>query len=544
MADIFISYNREDQPLALIYKQAFESAGLDVWWDQTLRSGEAYDEVTEAALRAAKAVVVLWSGRSVLSRWVRAEATIADRNKTLVPVMVEACERPIMFELVQTADLIGWNGESEDLAWRAFLSDVRHFIDGSHPQQAGNFAAPSSGDLPDKPSIAVLPFANMSGDPEQAYFVDGLMEEIVTSLTRIKSLFVIASGSSLALKGKDLTPSEAARRLGVRYVVEGSVRRSGDQVRVSVKLIDAVNGVQIRAERFDGKMDDIFDLQEKVALAVAGAIEYAVQGAELLLTKKRAPEDLRSYDLRLQAVTRLRSYRKEDVYAALDMLDRAIALDPDNGLALSLAAGCHALIAQFHWSDDLAAHGQAMMELTGRSLKADPDNAEVLTTAAINCWTTGDLPGGKRLVDRAADLNPGSSWTHTVRGLIAVATGNLDLAEESLLYSLKLDPISPNRNLQIGGLAATRFAQRRFPEAAELCREYVQLSHQPMSHSLRAATYGHMGEAVAAADTLAILRDLTTTSVEELAHMHFGTPEHRDLFLEGISLAEAALQAA
>ena len=142
MSDIFLSYNREDSDTARRFAEGLEREGFSVWWDQTLRSGEAYDEVTEAALKAAKAVVVLWSPRSVVSRWVRAEATIADRNKTLVPVMIEACERPIMFELTQTAELGHWTGDSGDPAWRGFLADLQRFV--GHEAPAPQIAAPQT----------------------------------------------------------------------------------------------------------------------------------------------------------------------------------------------------------------------------------------------------------------------------------------------------------------------------------------------------------------------------------------------------------------
>ena len=173
--DIFLSYNREDQARAKLFAEAFEREGFNVWWDVGLRTGEAYDEVTENALRTAKSVVVLWSTRSVQSRWVRAEATIADRNKTLVPCMIEPCERPIMFELTQTADLSHWRGDAQDAAWQTFLSDVRKFV-GDGQSAPAHMAIEPSPLL--KPSIAVLPFLNMSNDPEQSYFADGVTEEI------------------------------------------------------------------------------------------------------------------------------------------------------------------------------------------------------------------------------------------------------------------------------------------------------------------------------------------------------------------------------
>ena len=163
--DIFLSYNREDQAVARRFAEAFGAEGFEVWWDATLKSGEAYDEVTETALRTAKAVVVLWSPRSVVSRWVRAEATLADRNKTLVPCTIEPCDRPIMFELTQTAELSHWQGDARDKAWAAFLADVRRRVGREPPQDAA--PTPSLQIAPQplatKPSIVVRPFATMAG---------------------------------------------------------------------------------------------------------------------------------------------------------------------------------------------------------------------------------------------------------------------------------------------------------------------------------------------------------------------------------------------
>src|SRR6185503_9718341 len=164
MPDIFLSYNREDQATARRFAEAFAAEGLDVWWDATLRSGEAYDEVTETALKTAKAVVVLWSPRSVVSRWVRAEATLADRNKTLLPVTIEACDRPIMFELTQTADLTRWDGSRADKAWVEFLGDVKRFVGAGAPTPRPAAAEVTATLRSDRLSICVLPFANMSAD--------------------------------------------------------------------------------------------------------------------------------------------------------------------------------------------------------------------------------------------------------------------------------------------------------------------------------------------------------------------------------------------
>jgi TolB-like protein len=545
LKDIFLSYNREDASVAQRFADAFKREGMTVWWDIALRSGEAYDEVTEDALRSAKAVVVLWSPRSVVSRWVRAEATLANRNKTLVPVMIEPCERPIMFELTQTADLIHWDGRADDAAWLGFLEDVRRFVGrevlakiDAAPQPASMLA------LPDKPSIAVMPFTNLSGEPEQAYFVDGLMEEVVTSLTRIRTIFVIASGSSLSLRGQGLAPAEVGGKLGVRYVLEGSVRKAGNRVRISVKLIDAPTGEQIWADRFDGGVDDIFALQDEVAMGVAGILEFSLQAAETKLSARRPTEDLRSYDLYLQALVKHRTYVRENVFEALALLDRAIELDPTYALALSLAAGCHTCIMQYQWSDNPAEHHAALVDLIERSVRYGRDDPEVLATAAISNWLSGNKAAGEPLAIRSVKLNPGSSWSLMVRGWFAYSSGELELADRCLTDSMRLDPLSPNRSIQLGGMAATRFAQRRFEEALQLSIEEVQLVPQPLSLGLLTAIHGQLGHISRSAQALQTLRRITPMTGEDIAKTLYQTSEHQDLFLQGFHLADVALEPA
>src|SRR6516162_8256218 len=199
--DIFLSYTREDQAAAQRFAEAFEAQGLSVWWDAALRSGEAYDQVTEEALRTAKAVVVLWSKRSVVSRWVRAEATLADRNRTLVPAMIEPCDRPIMFELTQTADLCGWNGDAMNAAWRAFLSDVGRFVEaGAAPpaaQRPPRHAASTWPPLPStRPSLAVLPFINRSDVETDEIFALGMVEDLTAALAANHWMDVLSPGAT------------------------------------------------------------------------------------------------------------------------------------------------------------------------------------------------------------------------------------------------------------------------------------------------------------------------------------------------------------
>jgi TolB-like protein len=400
-------------------------------------------------------------------------------------------------------------------------------------------APPAEKEVAKLPSLAVLPFANLSGDPEQAYFVDGLMEELVTSLTRIRTLLVIASGSTLSLKGQEISAADAAEKLNVRYVLEGSVRRAGDDVRIAVHLVDAESGAQIWADRFNDRFEDIFALQDRVALAVAGVIEFSVQGAETRRSTHWPTKDLRSYDLYLRALALFRTYQQDAMFKALDLLEQALALDPDFALALSQASACHAMMARFRWSHDPEGNNRSMMDYVDRSLQHGGDDPQVLATAAMTFWATGALDDAGRLAGRAIELNPGSSWSWLSRGKVAVAQGDFALADDCLQRSVRLDPFSPNRNLQVGALATIRFAQHRFEEGLSYAREYVELAHQPLSLAMLAATHGQLEHGAAAAEAFAQLRAQSPIPLSDLAAMFYRDQALQALFLEGIGRAEA-----
>ncbi len=393
------------------------------------------------------------------------------------------------------------------------------------------------------PTLAVLPFANLSDDPDQTYFVDGLMDELITSLTRIRTILVIASGSSFSLRDSGISAVDAARKLGVRYVLEGSVRRSGEDIRISVHLVDTDTGAQIWADRFNDRFDDIFALQDRVALAVAGAIEFSVQGAELRRSKNQPTKNLRSYDLYLQALALFRTVLQHNMFKALDLLEQALALDPDFALALSQASACHAMIARFRWSNDAEGGVKAMMAYIDRSLQLGGDDPQVIATAAMSYWAVGVLDDAARLAERATSLNPGSSLPWLARGKVAVALGNIELADECMQRSMRLDPISPNRSLQVGALAAIRFAQHRFEEGLIHAREYVELAHQPLSLGMLAATHGQLANVSAAGEAFAKLREHSQIPLEELAAMFFQDEAQQALLLQGLTHAEQAARA-
>jgi len=238
--------------------------------------------------------------------------------------------------------------------------------------------APPALPLPDKPSIAVLPFANMSGDPEQEYFADGMVEEIITALSRIRWLFVIARNSTFTYKGQSVDVKQVAREFGVRYVLEGSVRKGGDRVRITAQLIDAQTGTHLWADRFDGLIEDVFELQGKIAISVAGVIEPTLQAAEIHRSAQRSMNDPTTYDLYLRALSDHLSFEKDRVLRALVLLRQAIDRDPHFGPALSLAAWCHVQRDTFSWADDREENRRDGLDLAQRALRVAGDDPSVI----------------------------------------------------------------------------------------------------------------------------------------------------------------------
>src|SRR5262245_17413972 len=269
--DIFLSYNREDQATAQRFAEAFETQGFSVWWDVTLRSGEAYDQVTEEALRNAKAVVVLWSKKSVVSRWVRAEATLADRNRTLVPARIEPCDLPIMFELTQTAELSHWRGEPDDKAWVGFLGDVRRMVGLTDPIAMVPTAAPPPlrGDIP---NVALVPFNHRAGDEEMEQLAADLTEEITRELARSRYFKVIAARTMAAWRDRTFDYRTLSHELDARYLIEGKLQRSGEDIRLTVQLIDAETANMVWSPRFVRKAEDIAANPDDFQAAVAAQL--------------------------------------------------------------------------------------------------------------------------------------------------------------------------------------------------------------------------------------------------------------------------------
>ena len=498
MTDIFISYARSTEPQAIQVAEALRDLGYGVWRDDELPAHRAYNEVIEERLKAAGAVVVIWSADAVKSQWVRSEADRAREDGKLVQLTLDGVRLPMPFDQIQCADLSGWNGDTAAAGWRKVIASIGDLL-----VDAKNELAIPTPPLPTKPSIAVLPFANLSGDPEQEYFADGMVVEIVASLSRVRSIFVIASGSGLSFKGKGLSPQEAARRLGVRYVLEGSVRKAGNRVRITVQLIDAADASQIWTHRFEDTLDDIFALQDQVALSVAGVIEPAVREAEVRRASSRPTDNMGSYDLYLRAIALMRSYVGADLIAALDLAERAIALDPDFPAAVTLASRLHYLVELYGWSVNPGEDRARSVSLANRALRLAGDDADVLSgVAAMKAWLEDDPVAGLALAEKAVAINPGAANAWTTRGAARLLVGDLDRAAEDLESSLRLDPVGYERMANVMFLSMARFQQHRFEEALALAGDVLQRADNATALAVKAACLGHLGRIEAARTAL------------------------------------------
>ncbi len=354
--------------------------------------------------------------------------------------------------------------------WRALLND------GAATPRAA--AAQASLDVPDKPSIAVLPFTNMSGDPEQEYFADGMVEDIITALSRMTWLFVIARNSSFTYKGKAVDVKKVGRELGVRYVLEGSVRKAGNKVRITGQLIDASTGAHLWANRFDGGLEDVFDLQDEVTTDVVSAIAPKVEQAEMERARHKPTESLAAYDYFLRGMARIYDGTRDANIDALQNFERATEIDPNFASAFGMCAYCYVWRKANGW---LADKDRAIAEterLARTAARLGSDDAVALAQAGFAlAFVVGELDDGMALIDRALALNPNLAAAWRFSGFVKVFLGQPDQAIEPLERALRLSPLDPLIFIVQMGFIFAHFFAGRYDEALANAKKTV--AHNP-----------------------------------------------------------------
>jgi TolB-like protein/Flp pilus assembly protein TadD len=329
-------------------------------------------------------------------------------------------------------------------------------------------AAPTSS----RPSVVVLPFDNLSGEADQAYFADAVVEEITATLSRIKDFFVIARNSSFSYKGRSVDVRQVGRELGVRYAVEGSVRRVGERVRITSQLVETDSGNHIWSTRVDGAVSDLFDLQDKVAAEVASAIQPSIRRVEVERARSKRPETLAAYDLVMRALPHLWAHRMAENPQAISYLTKALALEPNYGLAAALAAWAHGQQVAYNWATDVGAErreGERLVELATQTVGDDPTALTALASAIMQLG--GDVAHASNLAQKALALDPNHAWAWMRRGFGLVYTGQPEEGLKAFEQSARLSPLDPFAfNVHLGmGLA--HFAAGRPDKGIELARQ-------------------------------------------------------------------------
>jgi adenylate cyclase len=418
MSDVFISYARSTAGQAQAVAEALRGLGYDVWRDDELPAHRSYAEVIEERLQAAKVVVVIWSAEAVKSEWVQSEADTARTERKLVQLTVDGSKLPRPFDRIQCADMNGWTGDVEAHGWKKVVASVAELIGGITVQ-----AAP--GPAPRKLSICVLPFANMSGDAEQEYFSDGISEDIITDLSKVSALQVTARNTAFTFRGKAVEVPEVARKLNVSHVLEGSVRKGGNRVRITAQLIDGDTGNHLWAERYDRDLTDIFALQDEISEAIVAALKLKLLPEEKKAIERRGTDSAEAYDLYLMARQQrwAGNFDSREIEAVIRLCNRAVEIDPTYARAWALM-------------------GTAQVSLRFRFGRQDVD-----ASAAV---------------DKALALDPDLAEAHAVKAENLRADGRLDEASEEAEIALRLDAESFEVNRIASALC---FSQGRIADA-------------------------------------------------------------------------------
>ena len=499
MTDVFISYKAEDRARVRPLVEALETDGLSVWWDAHVGAGEEWRDSIQQHLDQAKCIIVIWSKRSIgpEGHFVRDEASRAQRRHAYLPVRVDKVDPPLGFGETQATPLIGWKGDRSDPRYQAVFAAARAIISGSprlphasvelprlsrRTVVAGGAAATAAAALgwfllrPSEAgasSIAVLPFANLSGDPAQSYFSDGMAEELRSALGRVAGLTVVARTSSEMLRDADV--KIAARKLGVANILTGSVRRSPSTIRVSAQLIDGENGMERWSQSFDRPFGDVLQIQTGIAESVAQALSIRLVGADRATLTLGGTRNPAAQDLFLRARPERLADTEAGLRQSIALLDAAIALDPDfadahatKAIRLSVWAGTYVLDAAE------AQRGQAQaLASANRAIAIAPKLARGYSARAL--VYSQQLNMGAALAELVkADALPGSG-AETV-GNYSRVLGLSGRPEEALRMgakALRLDPLNP---ASFETQAVTLYHAHRYAEAAAMARRSLHLS--------------------------------------------------------------------
>ena len=472
MADIFVSYARFDKARVAPIVAALEAQGWSVWWDPSIAPGEEFDRLIADELQRARTVVVVWTPTSVESRWVRGEARDGADRGILVPLRFDQATMPIDTRALHTIDLDAWDGTPDSPLLQPMLLAIGNRLGSTQSlQSAAHVAWSPTGRA--GASICVLPFVNMSGDPEQEYFSDGICEDVITDLSRVSSLFVVARNTSFTYKGRHVDVPQLAQRLNVSHVLEGSVRKAGARVRITAQLIDGRTGGHVWAERYDRDLNDIFALQDEISEAIVGALKLKLLPAEKQAIENRGTSDVAAYDIYLRGRQLIRREKEAESRSAAELFRQAARLDPT--FAAAYAGLAQILALMIFRKQELAKSMLAeARQASERALDLAPELVEAWVSRAIVHMVARENDDAARAYERAIALDPRSFDAHYFYARFHVTQGDHARAIEHYEKASEIDPgnylpitLSIQENQALGNAAGVRHAVERAWAAIE-----------------------------------------------------------------------------
>jgi TolB-like protein len=467
---------------------------------------------------------VVWSGRIV------SESTLTSHVNAVRKAIGDSGEEQ---RLVRTIARKGYR----------FVGDVREGV----ASEGADAAAPDETGLPipDRPSIAVLPFLNLSGDPAQDYFVDGVVDDIISALSRMRWLFVIARNSSFTYKGRAVDVKQVGRELGVRYVLEGSVRKAASRVRITGQLVDANTGATLWSERFESAIEDLFELQDQMATSVVGALAPHLEHAEIERAHHKPTESLGAYDYYLRGMSKFRQVSRSAIDEALPLFYEAIRRDPEFASAYAMAAWCHSWRKLSRWVTDLERETAEGTRLARRALELGQDDAVALAASAhALTHLVRDFDGSLALLDRALVLDPNLAAAWYLGGFVRIWRGEPDDAVEWIARGMRLSPLGPDMHRMEVGAAMAHLMASRIEDAVSYAeRASIQRSDHALPISIFAAIYARAGRGREARLEIQHLRRLDPEL--RLSHLGEWLPFQRgqDLAIFADALCKAGLPA-
>jgi adenylate cyclase len=481
---VFISHSVTDRHAAEAICEALEAQGQSCWIaPRNIPPGAEWAVAIMAGIVEARVVLLVHSAASSGSQMVRREINVAvDSRKSVIPVQIDATppQASMQFYLGNTH----WLDASVGLLpahlprivaavfERLGLDPDARVPPPTRRRRRPRALAPPLAvvplAVPDKPSIAVLAFTNMSGDPEQEYFSDGMAEEITTAIARLPWLFVIARNSSFTYKGKSVDVKQVARELGVRYVLEGSVRKAGNRLRITGQLIDTATGAHIWADRFDGSLEDVFELQDQIASSVVGAIEPRLRQSEIERAGRLPLESLHAYDFYLRALAQLHRYTDEGLAETVSLLQQALAVNPSYAPAAALVGWCRVFQGVQGWGVLSDVDISIAVHLARQALEAEHDDAETVARAGFTLfYFAGETAMAMAALDRGLQLNPNMAAAWQAKGMIHSLRNQSELAIEASNRALRLSPFDPLGFISAAALANAHLLAGRFEQAIE-----------------------------------------------------------------------------